>query len=321
MACSGDDPANDTDGDADADMDADADADADTDNPLMWIDRRIETSATLYGVYTGGTGAWVVGTDATVWRIESGAATPLSTDLDDSIDLQGIWGTGDGTTTELWAVGTSGTILQYLNGEFESWDIGTATFQDVDGPSDTQLTAVGWGGVYNQSGADWNYQNAGGSYRLASVRIGTSTDIAVGDAGVILTRPKGGEWSIVSVTGTSGSAITRDLHAVHGETDDDVWVVGEDATILHWDGSAWTQIGEDLIPTTGTLWGVYSTSGEVFAVGNNGVALVGNETDGFATLNTGVDANLYAVYGSSAENVWAVGNRGQVLRYTGEPVE
>ena len=43
---------------------------------------------------------------------------------------------------------------------------------------------------------------------------------------------------------------------------------------------------------------------------------LGLET-GFEELPTGIDANLYAVTGTSANNVWAVGNRGAVVRYTG----
>ncbi len=275
IACNGKDADTDTDGDADtdtdtdSDTDADADADADTDPvEVMWVDRRIETAATLYAVYTGGTGAWVAGTEGTVWRIESGAARPLVSGVDSDIDLQGMWGSGDDDDANLWIVGTSGTILHYANEDFVAWDLGTATFQDVDGPAEGDLTAVGWGGVYNQSSEDWVFQSLPGSYRVSSVRVGTNTDFAVGDDGVILSRPTGGEWSVVA-----NGLTTRGLNCVAGKSDDDVWAVGEDATILHWDGSAWAAIDAATIPTQSTLWGVWqSAEGQVFAVGNNGIA-------------------------------------------------
>jgi hypothetical protein len=36
--------------------------------------------------------------------------------------------------------------------------------------------------------------------------------------------------------------VTEDLRAVWGPRPDDVWAVGDDATVIHWDGQSWSTI-------------------------------------------------------------------------------
>lgn len=300
----------DTGDDTDPDSDTDSETtDTDIDDKPVWADRKVQTAATLYGVYTGGTGAFVAGTDGVMWQLTSGAASPILTGTLE--DLQGLWGRGDELSTELIAVGTSGTVLNYLaaDGSITPEDVGTPAFNDIDGDRD-DLTAVGWGGAYRYTGGSWLFETLPKSYRLNSVWVGTSITFAVGDDGVIARRVSN-KWEEDPITGL----YTQNFNGVFGLADDNVWVVGQEGTVLHWDGTSWTQIN---VNQTVTLWGVWgdTTSGKVFIVGNSGIALTG-DVAGFKKLPTGTDANLYGVYGTSDENVWAVGNRGQILRYNG----
>ena len=53
---------------------------------------------------------------------------------------------------------------------------------------------------------------------------------------------------------------------------EDVFAVGEDGAILHYDGTEWTL----MTPTDRTLLGIWSSSGsDAFAVGNGGIILHG----------------------------------------------
>jgi hypothetical protein len=257
-------------------------------------------------VYTGGTGAWVAGSAGTLWRVEAGDAVPIVTGIDSDVDLTGVWGRGDGSDVDLVMVGTSGLIVEYDGSDFSQTDLGTATFQDVDG-SAGNLTAVGWGGVYDQEGADWVFQSLPGSFRLASIAVFGDDAIAVGDGGAVLRRT-GGVWEQIEQT-----VVTKDLHAVSATSTSDAWIVGEDGVVLHLEGSTFTEIESGLATT---LWGVWlADDGGVWVVGNNGVAIRRKDAGTtFESLPTGVDANLYAVYGAG-DQVWAVGNRGQVLKY------
>ncbi|MBN9161526.1 MAG: hypothetical protein J0I07_11215, partial [Myxococcales bacterium] len=71
---------------------------------------------------------------------------------------------------------------------------------------------------------------------------------------------------------------TADLHAVWGTGPNDVWAVGAEGTILHFDGVAWT------VSSTG--------------------------------LGSGQEVNLTGIWGSGPNDVWAVGGN-VALHFTG----
>lgn len=310
----------DTSGDADTDTDSDSDADDDTDTdlPAVWADRRVQTSSTLYGVYTGGTGAWVAGTGGVMWRLAQGSENALNTGTQE--DLFGLYGVGDDNTTQLVTVGSSGTVLTFnaADTSFDHQDVGTPTFRDVDGTL-ANLTAVGTGGAYHYQGAEWVFEQLPHTYNLNSVWVASNGDaIAVGDEGAVVHR-KDGVWADDEVLKLAG--YTQNWNAVFGGSDTDIWVVGESGFVMHFDGTSWKQVAGG--PGEPTLWGVWvAPTGDAFIVGNNGTAKKSNvieEEPGyeFVDLPTGSDSNLYGVTGSNAQNVWAVGNRGTILRYTG----
>ena len=296
-------------------------------------DRHVETSSTFNGVYSGGSVAWVVGTGGVVYQVADTQALSLATSLD--ADLQGVWGTGDAATSHIIAVGAGGSVLDYsVAAGFTPSDVGTANLHDVDGP-EGKLTAVGWGGVYQQSSGVWIFEQTPAS-RLNSLKVGTATDFAVGQTGEIIVRTGGGLW------GLADSGTTEDLNAVTGISDQDVWAVGGGGTILHWDGALWTPYSISIYASTGnakgfvkstdlaaadhvfagTLWGAYeSDTGDLFVVGDNGfaaeIATAAAPGAKISQLTTASASNLYAVTGTSSLDVWAVGNRGTVLRYQG----
>ena len=61
------------------------------------------------------------------------------------------------------------------------------------------------------------------------------------------------------------------LRGVWGESSSDLFAVGADGTIIHFDGSAWSAMGSATSCLLFSLWG--SSSADVFAVGNNGTIL------------------------------------------------
>ncbi len=115
------------------------------------------------------------------------------------------------------------------------------------------------------------------------------------------------------------------LNWCHAFSATDVTMVGNSGTALHFDGNAWTL---QPTPTTQNLWGVWGASpSDLWAVGGDGLA------DGQATLlhwdgsswsdvtlpplqKVGVD-QLLKVWGTGADNVYVVGQRGVVLHFDG----
>jgi hypothetical protein len=68
---------------------------------------------------------------------------------------------------------------------------------------------------------------------------------------------------------SSGTGDTLD--GVWGSSGSDVFAVGEDGTILHYDGSSWSSMSSG---TGEWLYGVWGSSGsDVFAVGDSGTIL------------------------------------------------
>lgn len=99
------------------------------------------------------------------------------------------------------------------------------------------------------------------------------------------------------------------LLSVWGTSATDVWTVGGDPDgtgpiVLHWDGTAWTQI-----PTgdTGDLWWVTGfAGGPVYMGGQNGRIL--RWQDGaFSTLATPTTDTVFGIWGAGPTDVWAVG--------------
>ena len=300
----------------------DTDTDTDTDTGLIsqWRDRSIETSATLNAVYTGGTGAWIVGSDGGFWRMDSGAANLIDTSI--SEDFYGLWGQGDDSDASLVMVGTSGSILSYapVSG-FVANDLGTANFYGIAGSSVADLTGVAWAGAYHLGGGEWQFEGIPGNGRLNGIWANAEVAVGVGEGGLIALR-QDSTWTIIE------SPVTEDLQGIHGLSATDLWIVGQNGTILRYkDG----EVTEQNSMTAVTLWGVWQApeTKEVYVVGNNGTALVGSGTEAsegsetgveFEELDTGVEENLYSVYGTTWDNVFAVGNRGTVIRYRGPVV-
>lgn len=128
-----------------------------------------------------------------------------------------------------------------------------------------------------------------------------------------------GEWTITetNVPGTT-------LYGVWGASPDDVWAVGgptqappegvepEGFVVLHFDGSAWTRVEIDALagkPASqgSNLFKIWGTSAQdMYIVGDSGLAL---HYDGqtWTEQPTGVSDPLFTVVGRSAGDVWAVG--------------
>ncbi|RPJ61789.1 MAG: hypothetical protein EHM23_05675 [Acidobacteria bacterium] len=104
------------------------------------------------------------------------------------------------------------------------------------------------------------------------------------------------------------------LFGVWGSAPDDVFAVGAKGTILHYDGSSWT----DMDPHTGTgfngVWGTSSTN--VLAVGTGGTVL---RFDGsqWTPVSVGTSQTLFSIWGTSASDVFIAGAAGTVLHFNG----
>lgn len=240
--------------------------------------------------------------------------------------------------TGTWSVLPSGTMTDLLgvwgSSPSEVWVVGTATLRRWDGS--------GWSMTMTSLGlSDVNGTGMGNVWAVGGTVGGSGTGETPRSA---ILRLQGTTW-METMPGSMGQ-----LHGVWAIAPNDVWAVGE-GTILHFDGSAWSDgsagakpmtlyavwasgprdvwaVGSRVLHWNGTGWSVMDTGtsdwfnavwgtgpNDVWVVGVSGAAL---HYDGsrWTDLRAG-NENLYAVWGPAANDVWAVGENGTILHWNG----
>jgi hypothetical protein len=140
---------------------------------------------------------------------------------------------------------------------------------------------------------------------------------AVGTFG--LSRFGGGAWTSIA------DGTVMQASGLWGFADDDVWAVGDFATLAHWNGSAWTDTfpanDDKFLDSHASVWG--AAPGDVWAVGDGGAI---SHWDGTRWSQIQVGTFPYypflnKVHGSSANDIWAAGlssdgkNTGVILHH------
>jgi len=109
---------------------------------------------------------------------------------------------------------------------------------------------------------------------------------------------------------------TVGLRRVWGTSGRDVYVSGEGGTLLHYDGTAWSRVAVPTDQDLTRVWG--SSAGDVYVGGANATLL---HFDGFAwsavALPIEPTATVNAVWGTSSDNVYVAGSAGLLLRWDG----
>lgn len=129
-------------------------------------------------------------------------------------------------------------------------------------------------------------------------------------------RCGGLEWSRVD------STIDRTIRALWG-IDTYIYAVGDDTTILLYDGERWSNVSPPVDLTDPdvyaadlrAIWG--SGLSDIHAVGDGGVIWHFDGSNWSPTIHTATVESLHGIWGDSAANVFVVGERGTIMRYDG----
>jgi len=130
--------------------------------------------------------------------------------------------------------------------------------------------------------------------------------VGVGSKGLVV-RSVGDAWA------TQESGVSEDLRAVAGVPGGSVIAVGDLGNITRFDGFLWTKMASPVSGDLRSVWMLSETEG--WAVGAYATAQMRNGSWSEVTGNA--FRNLYGVYGFAANDVWAVGASGAVLRFDG----
>lgn len=133
----------------------------------------------------------------------------------------------------------------------------------------------------------------GGSSKDASASMG---DASVGDGGPTLPQSLG-----CSVDGFCATRLSdRDLNGVWGSSPSDVWIVGDDHAIFHWNGTSFA-IASAPVQGTADLFGIWGS-------GPSAVWVVGDHLkmfwDGTQWKEQSALSMVWSVYGTAANDVW-----------------
>lgn len=256
-------------------------------------------------------GVWSVG-DAgiTLRNIAGGWVTETHAGI---VALHGVWGTSDGMAH--WAAGRVnaelGQSYAYAGASAQwvaSGGLTVGALRAVHGSGGNDVWMVGEkGAIQHWDGARWQLGTTGIQNDLRSVWGVDEKHIwAAGSGGVILFFDGDG-WR------AQDSGVIMDLFGVGGSGTSDVWAVGVGGTAVHWDGSRWEKIS---LGTTKPLNAVWAASAQDAWVSSQMGELFHWDGTRFGPSTVGT-ADLYGVWGTAPNDVWAVGSGSTALHYNG----
>jgi hypothetical protein len=229
----------------------------------------------------------VVGLPGDVLHFDGAAWT---VDPSSSLALNAITGSPTGEIYVAGARGTTGVIRELAGGSWTESDVGGPTLSGIWASADRAVAVRG-----QASGVIWR-SDSGGAWNaevlppttpgLTAVWGSSDQDIfAVGRLGGGTSQPTilhfdGTSWSrLVACDGSASPCIdshimqATTLLAVNGTTADNVYAVGHQGTILHYDGMQWSLVPPTTTPPAVDLAAVSSASApavDAFAVTTNG---------------------------------------------------
>ncbi|HEY5937745.1 MAG TPA: hypothetical protein VIU61_24020, partial [Kofleriaceae bacterium] len=252
---------------------------------------------------------------------------------------------------DIWAVGESGRLRHWNGSEWASATGPTPSsatfFATVTATTDGFLAAGSDGALWRMTGGEAKRAYTTLTSAPHSDLYVASETNAFAIAGDLVLRYNGTEWRatlppkpIRSLSGTSGSDVwgvggdgailhfdgmvwsavtsptTEHLVRVLALAADDAWAVGAKSTIVHWDGVAWRTVEAPPASTTyNDLWAATPT--DIWAVGTNGVIARWNGISWTQLVTNLFSVDFQTVWGSGPENVWIPLGDGTALRWTG----
>ena len=208
-----------------------------------------------------------VGPEGAIYFFNGGGWT-LQPNVTDA-NLNGIFGHGP---SNILAVGSEGTILRFngLVWEEEITANSSSELRDVWGASQTDVYAVGAYAVQHFDGFEWKSKTLGSlpMRDFTSIHgLSASEQWVTARLGWVYSRSAANpdEWTAVQFDHL------QDVNDVWASSSNDVFVVGNQGTITHFDGISWTPMESGVTRDLKAVWG--SGPDSVYAVGDQGTIL------------------------------------------------
>jgi hypothetical protein len=290
---------------------------------VSWTPFPSGTAWSLYGVWgTAWNNIYAVGEAGAIIHFNGSAWTPVNHGLTTK-DLHGIWGS---SASDIFAVGGStyggGEVLHYTGG---SWSSQTSMLPTYN-PQLNQVWGTGAGTVYAVGGAilptgmvtdghivryeagSWSSVESPPFYLAGLWGASSSSIVAVGNEGHIMSFD-GGSWSTINPGLTSDFA----FFAAWGTSASDIWAVGSRGLVYHFDGGSWSEVSSGF---KDEIMGVWASGPKDIYVARWNLWDGDSYIDHFdgSSWSTVWDSSTYGslklegIWGSSAGDIWAVGD-------------
>ena len=281
--------------------------------PVRWGDLRGVWASSSHDVFAVGNGV-VLHFDGNYWRAMDAGG----------IDLNGVWGLGG---TDVYAVGAAGTVLHWTSGAWvpeSDFDLGTTDLRSVWGFSANDVWVVGDSGrIAHFDGSGWTAHEVTAK-GLRSVWGNAANSVwAVGRGGTVL-HWNGVAWEPQSLPALPDPADSVTVVAVWGTSATDVWAAANHhldsnwgyGNLYHYDGTSWTDVAatQSMLLLTG---GWSSSPTDVWISATSGMLHYDGSDLTFDVVGgREYSASLLAVTGLSANDLFAVGWDGAIVRRT-----
>jgi hypothetical protein len=213
------------------------------------------------------------------------------------IELNSIWGP---SANDIYAVGEYGKIVHFDGAEWISQSGGLLEYPSfIWGIDDAHIYIGNTEAIFHFDGAAFNeLPNVGGGLE-ANDLWGTRPDdlTSVGKHGKVF-HFDGRQWLRADIP------TTPHLHAISGISDGSMAAVGDERTVLFWDGVRWNLMYEEVGGKAfKDIWML--SRNEWFVVGEGGV--IGRYANGVWDMDRVNQQEVYSVWGTSSTGMFASG--------------
>ena len=119
-------------------------------------------------------------------------------------------------------------------------------------------------------------------------------------------------WAANTHWQTMSCPVNQTLNAIWGRSRTDIYAVGNNGAILHYDGNAWRSQSS---PVQTDLFAIWGNDTDIYIVGASGVILR-REYQTWVPMTTGTANDLLDIWGITDTDLIVVGKKGTILRNT-----
>ena len=221
--------------------------------------------------------------------------------------IKGMWGTA---SSDIWAVGTGGTVMHWNGAAWSQFGITTDDLEDVFGFAANDVWAVGKAGhTLHWDGATWtDVPNPSNGNWLRNVWGASGTDIWTSGMNLMM------HWDGTSWTATSLGSTPTNFYAIWGASSSNAWVASSWG-MWHYDGTSWSVFSPSGSATGWSMWGTGADN--IWLTGYGVWHFDGSNWNAVTSFPWPSYYYLDRVSGHAANDVWISGQEGEVFHYDG----